>query len=73
MTDERPSSDQSDSEPRLTVREWEEFSRSVRGTQRTGEPHVIYVRARFLLGLMLGLLIGAGGSIAVAVYALGQI
>lgn len=58
--------------PRLTIEEWQQLSHAIPRQALTGEPNVVYVRARFALGLMTGLLLGAGGYIAVAVYALGQ-
>ena len=58
--------------PRLTVEEWQKISHAIPRESLTREPNIVYIRARFALGLMTGLLLGAGGCVAVAVYALGQ-
>ena len=62
-----------DAPTRFTLEEWQEISSTDQRGGRNGEPPVVYVKARFLLGLMTGLLLGAGGCIAVAVYAIGQV
>lgn len=62
-----------DAPTRFTLEEWQKVSGTIPREGRNGEQHVVYIKARFLLGLMTGLLLGAGGCIAVAVYALGQV
>ena len=62
-----------DAPTRFTLEEWQKIGGTDQLGGRNGAPHVVYAKARFALGLMAGLLLGAGGCIAVAVYALGQV
>ena len=61
-----------DASTRFTLEEWQKISGTDPRGDRNGAPHIVYVKARFTLGLMTGLLLGAGGCIAVAVYAIEQ-